>query len=98
MSPARGLKGEEQKLQAGAGKRVLACKTREIGRKNTLLSLSIACLTTLLGNPRQPFARKWSISRLQLPLKWSISGYLSQRIATSQANIRGANDTFQANI
>ena len=55
-------------------------------------------LTSLLGNSERTFARIREILGLLLPLKSSISGYLSHKIATFQANIQGANGTIQANI
>jgi len=57
--------------------------------KKTLSRVSIACLTALLGNSLRTIALIGSISRLHSPTKWPISRYLSQKIATSRANICG---------
>ena len=77
----------EARAQSCACKRLLASKTRSRGP-----------FDVLMGNSTVFFSLIWSISRFYSPIKWSISRYSRQKIATLRANIPGARRTSQANI
>jgi hypothetical protein len=60
-----------------------ARKTREKGRKMASKTHFIPCFDALLGNSLPTRALIREILWLQTLIKWLISGYLSQRIATT---------------